>query len=185
MYEVDFIGAGWSYPLGADPSGRVALVTSEREIEQSIRLILGTSLGERPMRPDFGCRIHDHVFGPANSATAGQIAYDVRDALERWETRIDITDVLVSFDRISEGRVSIDIGYSVRGLNDPRNLVFPFYVIPEEGDPSHPAVGPTRPGPGAAALGTAGPLALAASVHYPQATPTSSSSTVTPPTGGH
>ena len=93
MYEVDFIGAGWSYPLGADPSGRVALVTREREIEQSIRLILGTSIGERPMRPDFGCRIHDHVFGPANSATAGQIAYDVRDALERWETRIDITDV--------------------------------------------------------------------------------------------
>ena len=93
MYEVDFIGAGWSYPLGADPSGRVALVTREREIEQSIRLILGTSIGERPMRPDFGCRIHDHVFGPANSATAGQIAYDVRDALERWETRIDINEV--------------------------------------------------------------------------------------------
>jgi phage baseplate assembly protein W len=95
-----------------------------------MRLILGTSLGERPMRPDFGCRIHDHVFGPANSATAGQIAYDVRDALERWETRIDISEVLVSFDRISDGRVYIDIGYSVRGLNDPRNLVFPFYVIP-------------------------------------------------------
>ena len=139
MYEVDFIGAGWSYPLGADPSGRVALVTREREIEQSIRLILGTSIGERPMRPDFGCRIHDHVFGPANSATAGQIAYDVREALERWETRIDITDVKVSFDRISDGRIYVDIGYSARGLNDPRNLVFPFYVIPDEGDPSQPA----------------------------------------------
>src|SRR5690242_21418432 len=70
MYDVDFIGAGWSYPLGTDASGRVSLVTREREIEQSIRLILGTAIGERPMRPDFGCRIHDHVFGPANSATA-------------------------------------------------------------------------------------------------------------------
>ena len=138
MDEVDFVGAGWSYPLGTDPSGRVALVTREREIEQSIRLILGTSIGERPMRPDFGCRIHDHVFGPANSATAGQIAYDVRDALERWETRIDVTDVVVSFDRISEGRIYIDIGYSARGLNDPRNLVFPFYVIPDEGDRGRP-----------------------------------------------
>ena len=51
------------------------------------------------MRPEFGCRIHDHVFGPANSATAGQIAYDVREALERWEPRIDVIDVRVSFDR--------------------------------------------------------------------------------------
>ena len=134
MREIDFIGAGWSYPLGADATGRVALVTQDRELEQAMRLILGTAFGERPMRPDFGCRIHDHVFGPTNSATAGQIAYDVREALERWEPRIDITDVTVSFDRISEGRVYVDIGYTTRGLNDPRNLVFPFYVIPDEAD---------------------------------------------------
>ncbi len=135
MDEVDFIGAGWSYPLGADPTGRVALVTREREIEQSIRLILGTSIGERPMRPDFGCRIHDHVFGPANSATAGQIAYDVREALERWEPRIEIVDIRVDFDDIDAGRLSVDVGYEIRGLNDPRNLVFPFYVIPDETSP--------------------------------------------------
>jgi phage baseplate assembly protein W len=179
MDEVDFIGAGWSYPLGADPTGRVALVTREREIEQSIRLILGTSIGERPMRPDFGCRIHDHVFGPANSATAGQIAYDVREALERWEPRIDVNDVVVSFDQISDGRVHIDIGYSARGLNDPRNLVFPFYVIPDEGDPSRPALDPTRPDPGA--FGTGSPVG--GSVLYPSATP-SAWSTAAAPTGG-
>jgi phage baseplate assembly protein W len=145
MYEVDFIGAGWSYPLGTDASGRVSLVTREREIEQSIRLILGTAIGERPMRPDFGCRIHDHVFGPANSATAGQVAYDVREALERWETRIEITEVKVSFDRINDGMLYVDVGYAIRGLNDPRNLVFPFYVIPEEGESTLLAMGPTRP----------------------------------------
>ena len=88
--DIDFIGAGWSFPLGTDATGGVALVTREREIEQAIRLILGTACGERPMRPEFGCRIHDHVFGPATSATAGQIAYDVREALERWEPRIDV-----------------------------------------------------------------------------------------------
>src|SRR6476661_11153352 len=120
MYEVDFIGAGWSYPLGADASGRVALVTREREIEQSIRLILGTSIGERPMRPDFGCRIHQHVFGPANAATAGQIAYDVQVALERWEPRIDLMDVRVSFDHVEAGRLYVDVTYAVRGVNEPR-----------------------------------------------------------------
>ncbi|MGB7983473.1 MAG: GPW/gp25 family protein [Candidatus Nanopelagicales bacterium] len=145
MHDIDFIGAGWCYPLGADPTGRVALVTREREIEQAIRLILGTAIGERPMRPDFGCRIHDHVFGPTNSATAGQVAYDVREALERWEPRIDITDVRVSFDQLSEGRMLIDIGYSTRGLNDPRNLVFPFYVIPDRDGAGPPIAVPALP----------------------------------------
>ena len=133
---IDFIGAGWSFPLGTDATGGVALVTREREIEQAIRLILGTACGERPMRPEFGCRIHDHVFGPATSATAGQIAYDVREALERWEPRIEVAAVAVSFDAIESGTLYVDVGYTIRGLNDPRNLVFPFYVIPAEPEPA-------------------------------------------------
>jgi hypothetical protein len=132
--SVDFIGAGWSFPLGTDATGGVALVNREREIEQAVRLILGTACGERPMRPEFGCRIHDHVFGPASSATAGQIAYDVRQALERWEPRIEVQEVGVSFDAIESGALYVDVGYLIRGLNDPRNLVFPFYVIPEHDD---------------------------------------------------
>ena len=136
--NTDFIGAGWSFPLGTDATGGVALVTREREIEQAIRLILGTARGERPMRPEFGCRIHDHVFGPATAATAGQIAYDVREALERWEPRIEVAAIGVSFDAIESGTLYVDVGYTIRGLNDPRNLVFPFYVIPSE--PEHPAL---------------------------------------------
>ena len=128
--KADFIGAGWSYPLGTDATGGVALVTSDRELEQAIQLILGTACGERPMRPEFGCRIHDHVFNSATSATAGQIAYDVRQALDRWEPRIEVLDVGVSFDPMEDGVLYVDISYKVRGLNDPRNLVFPFYVIP-------------------------------------------------------
>jgi phage baseplate assembly protein W len=133
---VDFVGAGWSYPLGTDATGGVALVNRDRELEQAIRLILGTACGERPMRPEFGCRIHDHVFNTATSATAGQIAYDVRQALERWEPRIDVMDVAVSFDAMESGALYVDISYQVRGLNDPRNLVFPFYVIPHQEEPA-------------------------------------------------
>jgi phage baseplate assembly protein W len=127
----DFIGAGWSFPVTTDATGGVALVVREREVEQAIRIILGTSRGERPMRPEFGCRIHDHVFGPANGATAGQIAYDVREALERWEPRIVVREVSVSFDQIAAGKLYVDVGYELAGSNDPRNLVFPFYVIPD------------------------------------------------------
>jgi uncharacterized protein len=127
----DFIGAGWAFPPTTDATGGIALVTREREIDQAIRLILGTARGERPMRPEFGCRIHDHVFGPANGATAGQVAYDVREALERWEPRIAVLEVGVAYDRIEAGVMYVDVSYEILGTNDPRNLVFPFYMIPD------------------------------------------------------
>lgn len=128
-----FIGAGWAFPVRTDPTGSIALVAQEREVEESIRLILSTAPGERPMRPLFGCAIHDHVFAPADSATAGLIAYEVRLSLERWEPRIDLVDVVVGFDAVDSGTLWIDVRYALRGTNDPRNLVFPFYVIPAHG----------------------------------------------------
>jgi phage baseplate assembly protein W len=83
------------------------------------------------MRPEFGCAIHDLVFAPADSATAGRIAYEVRVSLERWEPRIVLQDVSVGFGAADTGTLLIDITYTLRDGNDPRNLVFPFYVIPE------------------------------------------------------
>lgn len=126
-----FVGAGWAFPLRTDPTGSIALVVREREIEEAIRLVLGTAPGERPMRPEFGCRIHDLVFGPANASTAGEIAAEVRAALERWEPRIEVQDVQVVFDAAATGTVYVDLHYAVLGVNDRRNLVFPFYVIPD------------------------------------------------------
>jgi phage baseplate assembly protein W len=126
----EFIGSGWAFPLHTDVTGAIALATGDREVFESIHLILATAPGERPMRPEFGCAVHDLVFAPADAATAGRIAYEVRIALERWEPRIDLTDVVVRFDEIAEGRLLIDVRYRLRGGNDPRNLVFPFYVIP-------------------------------------------------------
>ena len=70
--------------------------SDEREIEEAIRLILGTAYGERPMRPEFGCAIHDFVFADADAATAGRIAYEVRALAARWEPRIEVDDVDVS-----------------------------------------------------------------------------------------
>jgi phage baseplate assembly protein W len=126
-----FIGAGWAFPIATDATGGIALVSREREIEESIRLVLGTAPGERPMRPEFGCRIHDQIFALANASTASQISFDVRNALDRWEPRIEVDEVIVSFDRVEAGTLYIDVRYQVRGTNDPRNLVFPFYVIPD------------------------------------------------------
>jgi phage baseplate assembly protein W len=132
----EFIGAGWAFPVHTDATGSVALVTGEREVIESIRLILATAPGERPMRPEFGCAIHDLVFAPADAATAGQIAYEVRLSLERWEPRITVSDVVVRFDEADRGTLLIEIRYSLKTSNDPRNLVFPFYVIPPNESPA-------------------------------------------------
>ena len=131
---MDFIGRGLSFPVRTDATGSVALVDGDREVVESIRLILATAPGERPMRPEFGCAIHDLVFAPADSTTAGQIAYEVRQSLERWEPRIDLTDVVVDFAEADNGTLLIDIRYTLSNTNDPRNLVFPFYVIPPHED---------------------------------------------------
>jgi uncharacterized protein len=127
------IGAGIAFPMRLDPAGSVALVTRERELEEAIYLILATAPGERPMLPDFGCGIHDYVFAPADADTAGRLAFEVRNALARWEPRIDVVDVTVTPSTIEgNGCLMLDVLYKVKGANDPRNLVFPFYVIPEE-----------------------------------------------------
>jgi len=132
MVNDEFIGAGWAFPLRTDATGRIALVTREREIEESIRLILGTAYGERPMRPEFGCGIHDEIFARTDAATFGRIAADVRASLRRWEPRIAVEDVEVSPDPDEPATLYIDIRYTIGSSNDPRNLVFPFYVIPAE-----------------------------------------------------
>ena len=128
----DFVGAGVAFPLHTDATGGVALVTRDTELREAIGLILGTAFGERPMRPQFGCGIHDYVFAPANDATASHLGHEVREALDRWEPRIDVTNVDVSLDNLDRSTFYIDIRYTVRATNDPRNLVFPFYVIPAE-----------------------------------------------------
>ena len=128
----EFVGRGWGFPLRVDPHGAMTMVADEREIEEAIRIVLATTPGERAMRPDFGCRIHEHVFAPVSASTAGLLAFEVRDSLERWEPRITLDGVDVSFDRDDTAVVYIDVRYRINDTNDSRNLVFPFYTIPAE-----------------------------------------------------
>ena len=87
------------------------------------------------MRPTFGSRLRDYVFHPANTETAADLGQEVRAALLRWEPRVDIESVAVQPDPDRVGVLDIDIDYTVTATNDRRNLVFPFYTLPEnEGD---------------------------------------------------
>ncbi len=104
------------------------------DIDEAITLILGTSLGERVMRPDFGCRIHELVFNPVNGETMGLARRYVEDALGWWEPRIDVESVVVTVDDAEAelGRLLISITYIIRATKDERTLVYPFYLIRDE-----------------------------------------------------
>lgn len=126
-----FVGRGLAFPLRADATGSFALADGETAIERSIRLVVSTAPGERPMRPEFGCGIHDHVFSPINATTIGRIAFEVERAVVRWEPRVDVVGVDVYGDEEVDGLLYVDLTYAIKGDNDERNLVFPFYTIPE------------------------------------------------------
>lgn len=128
----EFIGQGLAFPMKTTASGAIAMVSRDQEIRESIRLILGTAYGERPMRPEFGCGVHDLVFAPSNMTTAGQAAYEVKRSLVRWEPRIEVDAVTATYDDADPALMYISISYRIAGANDPRNLVFPFYTIPSE-----------------------------------------------------
>ncbi|MFI0710376.1 GPW/gp25 family protein [Streptomyces inhibens] len=125
------IGAGWCFPGALTHTGRVALASGTDEVEQAVRLILGTAPGERPMRPEFGCGIHRLVFDPLDAGTVARADTEVRQALERWEPRIELDELRFSTDSEVNGVLYIDIRYRLRATNEPRNLVFPFYTLPE------------------------------------------------------
>ena len=129
MADTDFLGAGWNFPVGLDGGGQIELTSDgEQSVRQSIWTILATSPGERVMRPDFGCGIHDLVFGVNNAATATAVTRAVREALATWEPRIDVLDVYASPGGPGPSVLVIEINYHVRSTNSRFNLVYPFYL---------------------------------------------------------
>src|SRR5215210_8936012 len=120
---VDFLGSGLAFPLRTDTRGGVALVRSDEDVRQALVLILGTTPGERPMRPEFGCRLEEFVFDGVDAYTIGRMRDEVLSALERWEPRVEVVDVRFDLSQFDAGRLLLDIDYVLRSATDVRNLV--------------------------------------------------------------
>ncbi len=127
------IGSGWAFPLRPSQRGGIELSSAEQDIEEAIYVILMTAKGERRMRPNFGCGLHDLVYAPNNVTTFGLIVQNVEEALGWWEPRIDVERVEVTPDRQDPALLHIEVSYRIKATNDVRNLVYPFYRIPGEG----------------------------------------------------
>lgn len=130
----DFLGKGWAFPPQLEAEGGVATSSYKDNIEESIKIILNTAKGERQMRPDFGCGIHQLVFAKNNTATAGMAEYHVEEALIKWEPRIEVLNVTAYPDRSSENesfegnKLIVEIDYRIIATNSIFNLVYPFYL---------------------------------------------------------
>ena len=126
--DIDFLGVGWSLPIQLDKTKQIQIAKYEAAVRQSIWAILSTARGERLMRPEFGCRIHDHVFAPNTAGTVGQIISDVRAALIEWEPRIDVLDIELLPQFTHPNLLQISINYQVRTTTNEFNLAYPFYL---------------------------------------------------------
>lgn len=131
MADPDFLGRGWKY-LREKPvsvmNRSIAISEGEDSIKESIMIILGTSKGERVMRPDFGCNINELVFAPNDTSTATLLVFYIREALMKWEPRIEVNDVNIAPDKDEGNKLLADIEYTVKTSNTKNNLVYPFYL---------------------------------------------------------
>jgi len=128
MLQRSFLGKGWPFPVKPTLDGRLKYLTGEGKIRQSIWIILSTAPGERQMLPEFGCGIHDLVFQPNTAAMRGLVQEKIREALIRFEPRIDVLEVRVDSAPEERNRLDITIDYRIRANNAIFNLVFPFFL---------------------------------------------------------
>jgi phage baseplate assembly protein W len=124
----DFLGRGWKFPVSVDATGKIALSEYETDVREAVQVILGTSVGERVMRPAFGGGLQDYVFESMSATTIGRIQSTVFDTLVANEQRIQVLNVNVAQSAADAGTLLIDIDYKVRATNTKFNLVFPFYL---------------------------------------------------------
>jgi len=124
----EFLGVGLKFPIKLTNNKTLGISRYEEDIEESIRIILGTAKGERIMRPDFGCGIHNFIFDIASTFTIGKIKSSIQEALTIWEPRIDVLTVDASTEKIDEGKIVFSIEYRVISTNNRRNFVYDFYL---------------------------------------------------------
>ncbi|MCC5632301.1 GPW/gp25 family protein [Nostoc sphaeroides] len=128
----EYLGEGWSFPLQLNLQGGIQFSSQDQKVKESIWIILRTGVGERVYRPNFGSRLSELAFAPMNSETLLEIRIYVLEALEVWEPRIIVDEVLTDADPV-RGKVDIIINYRLKNYPDIHSLVYPFYLLSSTG----------------------------------------------------
>ncbi len=130
--DSEFVGRGWRFPIQPDLMGGLSYVSGDENVEQSLKILLLTSLGQRVMRSGFGSKAPSLVFAPGSLQYLGLLENTIREAVRDWEPRIDLEEVSAEPDVDDETRITVHVGYRVRQTNTRANLVFPFYLTTAE-----------------------------------------------------
>lgn len=130
--ERPYLGLGWSFPPVFDQQkGGVRMVSEEEDIAESLQVLLSTRLGERVLRPSFGCNLDVMLFEPLTTTLVTYVQDLIRTAILYHEPRIKLDFVKVQTEQVPTGLILIELEYTVLTFNSRYNLVYPFYL--EEG----------------------------------------------------
>lgn len=125
-----FLGTGWSFPPKFSKQKRgVSLVSNELDIKESLQVLLSTELGERVMRPDYGCDLHYLLFEKLDATTRTYVGDLIRRSILLYESRIDIESIDFAPAIGDDNVIDIMIEFTVRTTNSRSNYVYPFYKI--------------------------------------------------------
>jgi phage baseplate assembly protein W len=118
--------------LNIAPTGGMETVAENDSIRQAILLLLSTIPGERVMRPDYGCDLFRLIFWPNDNTTAGLAIHYVRQAIERWEPRVEIKSLDAVPNEIDRAHLDIVLVYRLRATSRVETLLFSVNLAGEE-----------------------------------------------------
>lgn len=127
-----YLGTGWSFPPAFDKATkRISLVSAEKDIDESLEILLSTSLGERVMQPEYGCNLKDYQFESMDNSFLGFIKDLVERAILYYEPRIRLEKVEITDAgsiELFEGLIKINVHYRIESTNTRYNYVYDFYL---------------------------------------------------------
>lgn len=129
MSKKSFLGTGWSFPPQFNKNtGNVSMVSDEEDIKQSLNIYFNTMIGERIMRPKYGCVIHDKQFEKISDNILQSLTFEMTTSIGKIEPRISVVDLKIIKLDINNGYIEIKLDYSVISTNIRDNIVFPYYI---------------------------------------------------------
>lgn len=132
MKKDSFLGTGWGFPPTFNiHTGTVETASEEKDIFQSLHILLSTQLKERVMRSDFGCDLSALLYENITITLLTKIKGIIENAIVLYEPRIDLMDVDFHMEETNSGVINIEIIYRIRATNSRKNYVYPYYL--EEG----------------------------------------------------
>jgi phage baseplate assembly protein W len=124
-----FLGAGWGFPPAFTRSpDMVQMVSDEKDIKESIFIILSTTPGERIMQPEFGCDLKRLAFEINDSTLIATFNHLIYHALLNFEPRVNYIDTHIIDRNELDGILHLQINFKIITTNTRHNIVFPFYL---------------------------------------------------------